>query len=92
MMKTIPIKVGIGTLVAASLLLVSLLSPAHAQNDAMSEARTIATFGLMSPRLLSALNLTTEQNSADRSQQECFQGRSEGLSKRAQSIAERGRR
>ena len=44
MMKTILVKVGIGTLVAASLLLVSLLSPAHAQNDAMSEARTIATF------------------------------------------------
>ena len=37
MMKTILVKVGIGTLVAASLLLVSLLSPAHAQNDAMSE-------------------------------------------------------
>ena len=61
MMKTMPIKVGIGTLVAASLLLVSLLSPAHAQNDAMSEARTIATFGLMSPRLLNALNLTPDQ-------------------------------
>ena len=61
MMKTILVKVGIGTLVAASLLLVSLLSPAHAQNDAMSEARTIATFGLMSPRLLNALNLTPDQ-------------------------------
>jgi len=61
MMKTILVKVGIGTLVAGSLLLVSLLSPAHAQNDAMSEARTIATFGLMSPRLLNALNLTPDQ-------------------------------
>ena len=61
MMKTIPVKVGIGTLVAGSLLLVSLLSPVHAQNDAMSEARTIATFGLMSPRLLNALNLTPDQ-------------------------------
>ena len=61
MMKTILVKVGIGTLVAASLLLVSLLSPAHAQNDAMSEARTIATFGLMAPRLLNALNLTPDQ-------------------------------
>ena len=60
-MKTILVKVGIGTLVAGSLLLVSLLSPAHAQNDAMSEARTIATFGLMSPRLLNALNLTPDQ-------------------------------
>ncbi len=37
MMKTILVKVGIGTLVAGSLLLVSLLPPAHAQNDAMSE-------------------------------------------------------
>ena len=61
MMKTILVKVGIGTLVAGSLLLVSLLSPAHAQNDAMSEARTIATFGLMSPRLLNTLNLTPDQ-------------------------------
>jgi Spy/CpxP family protein refolding chaperone len=61
MMKTILVKVGIGTLVAALLLMVSLLSPVHAQNDAMSEARTIATFGLMSPRLLNALNLTPDQ-------------------------------
>lgn len=60
-MKNIRVKIGIGTLLAGSLLLVSLLSPAYAQNDAMSEARTIATFGLMSPRLLSALNLTPEQ-------------------------------
>jgi Spy/CpxP family protein refolding chaperone len=61
MMKTILVKVGIGTLVAASLLRVALGSSAHAQNDAMSEARTIATFGLMSPRLLNALNLTPDQ-------------------------------
>ena len=60
-MKDIRIKISIGTLLVGSLLLVSLLAPAYAQNDAMSEARTIATFGLMSPRLLNALNLTTEQ-------------------------------
>ncbi len=60
-MKEIRIKISIGTLLVGSLLLVSLLSPSYAQNDAMSEARTIATFGLMSPRLLNALNLTTEQ-------------------------------
>jgi Spy/CpxP family protein refolding chaperone len=60
-MKDIRIKITIGILLVGSLLLVSLLPPAYAQNDAMSEARTIATFGLMSPRLLNALNLTTEQ-------------------------------
>jgi Spy/CpxP family protein refolding chaperone len=61
MMKTKRLNVEIGILVLASLLLGSLLSPVYAQNDAMSEARTIATFGLMSPRLLNALNLTPEQ-------------------------------
>jgi Spy/CpxP family protein refolding chaperone len=61
-MKNIQIQISVGSLLAGSLLLVSLLSPAYAQNDAMSEARTIATFGLMSPRLLNALNLTAEQN------------------------------
>jgi Spy/CpxP family protein refolding chaperone len=60
-MKVIRIKITIGILLVGSLPLVSLLPPAYAQNDAMSEARTIATFGLMSPRLLNALNLTTEQ-------------------------------
>ena len=60
-MKDIRINISIGTLLVGSLLLVSLLSPASAQNDAMSDARTIATFGLMSPRLLNALNLTAEQ-------------------------------
>jgi Spy/CpxP family protein refolding chaperone len=30
-------------------------------NDAMSQARTVATFGLMSPRLLNSLNLTPDQ-------------------------------
>ena len=53
--------VGIGTVVAELLLFVSLLSPVYGQaNDAMSQARTIATFGLMSPRLLNALNLTPD--------------------------------
>ena len=60
-MKDIRIKTTLGALLMGWLLLTSLLSPADAQNDAMSEARTIATFGLMSPRLLNALNLTTEQ-------------------------------
>lgn len=60
-MKTRRIMVGIGTVVAGSLLLVSLAAPVYAQNDAMSEARTIATFGLMSPRLLNSLSLTQEQ-------------------------------
>jgi Spy/CpxP family protein refolding chaperone len=61
MMKTKRTMVGMGTLVAGLLLLVSLLSPVYAQNDAMSQARTVATFGLMSPRLLNALNLTPDQ-------------------------------
>jgi Spy/CpxP family protein refolding chaperone len=58
-MKTI--RVHIGSLIAGTLLVSSLLSPAYGQNDAMSQARTVATFGLMSPRLLNALNLTPEQ-------------------------------
>ena len=53
--------IGIGTVVAASLLLVSLSAPVHAQVDAMTQARTVATFGLMSPRLLNSLNLTPDQ-------------------------------
>jgi len=54
-------KIALANAVGASLVFAWLLVPAHAQNDAMSEARTIATFGLMSPRLLNALNLTNEQ-------------------------------
>jgi Spy/CpxP family protein refolding chaperone len=53
--------VGSGALAVGLLLFLSLSTPVHAQNDAMSEARTVATFGLMSPRLLNALNLTPEQ-------------------------------
>jgi Spy/CpxP family protein refolding chaperone len=52
---------GIGTMVTASLLLVSLSAPVHAQVDAMTQARIVATFGLMSPRLLNSLNLTPDQ-------------------------------
>jgi Spy/CpxP family protein refolding chaperone len=60
-MKTRPMIMGIGMMVAASLLLVSLSAPAHAQVDAMTQARIVATFGLMSPRLLNSLNLTPDQ-------------------------------
>jgi len=60
-MKTKQIMIGLGTAAAGWLLLVSLSSPVYAQNDAMSQARTVATFGLMSPRLLNSLNLTPEQ-------------------------------
>ena len=67
------------------MLLVSLLSPVHAQNDAMSEARTIATFGLMSPRLFNALNLTPDQKAQIEVSKNAFR-RSEGLSQRDQSI------
>ena len=70
-MKNERIRVGIGTVIVGWLL-VLMLSPVYAQNDAMSEARTIATFGLMSPRLLNALNLTPGAGGEDRSQQERF--------------------
>jgi len=60
-MKTKRIMIGLGTVAAGWLLLVSLSSPVYAQNDAMSQARTVATFGLMSPRLLNSSNLTPEQ-------------------------------
>jgi Spy/CpxP family protein refolding chaperone len=60
-MKIIQANIGIASLLAGLLVIVSLVSPAYAQYDAMTQARTIATFGLMSPRLLNALNLTPEQ-------------------------------
>jgi len=60
-MKTKRVTVGIGTAVASLVLLTLLSSPLYAQVDAMSQARTVATFGLMSPRLMNALNLTPEQ-------------------------------
>jgi Spy/CpxP family protein refolding chaperone len=61
-MRTKPIIVGAVALGVTVLILNLMSSPVHGQaNDAMSEARTIATFGLMSPRLLNSLNLTPEQ-------------------------------
>lgn len=71
-MKIIRIKIVTGSLVAGLLLFVSLVSPAVAQNDAMSQARTVATFGLMSPRLLNALNLTPEQKAQIEVSKEAF--------------------
>jgi hypothetical protein len=48
---------------AVAWLVVNWVSPlVYGQgNDAMSQARTVATFGLMSPRLLNRLNLTPDQ-------------------------------
>ncbi len=61
-MKTKRIMVGIGTAVVGLLLLNLLSSPAYGQaNGGMNQAMTVATFGLMSPRLLNTLNLTPEQ-------------------------------
>jgi Spy/CpxP family protein refolding chaperone len=72
-MRTKRFMVGIGTVVAELLLFVSLLSPVYGQaNDAMSQARTIATFGLMSPRLLNALNLTPDQAAKIESSKNAF--------------------
>jgi Spy/CpxP family protein refolding chaperone len=59
-MKTGRMMIGIGTWVAGALLLVSSV-PVQAQVDAMTQARTTATFGLMSPRLLNSLSLTPDQ-------------------------------
>jgi Spy/CpxP family protein refolding chaperone len=56
-MKLKSIMITIGTLT----LLCFLSTPVQAQVDAMTQARVIATFGLMSPRLLNALNLTPDQ-------------------------------
>lgn len=60
-METKSMMMGIGTMMGATLLLIFLSAPAQAQVDAMTQARVIATFGLMSPRLLNALNLTPDQ-------------------------------
>jgi len=59
-MKTKRIMIGMAA-VLGGWLSVSFPSALHAQVDAMVQARIAATFGLMSPRLLSALNLTPEQ-------------------------------
>ncbi|HEY2988244.1 MAG TPA: Spy/CpxP family protein refolding chaperone [Candidatus Binatia bacterium] len=61
-MKTNSITSGIRTATAALLLVISFSSPVAAQVDAMVQARITATFGLMSPKLLKALNLTPEQS------------------------------
>ncbi|MGH7766045.1 MAG: Spy/CpxP family protein refolding chaperone [Candidatus Binatia bacterium] len=60
-MKTKRTMTGMATVLGGLLLLVSLPAPLYAQVDAMTQARITATFGLMSPRLLNALNLTPEQ-------------------------------
>ena len=61
-MRTKPILLAAGALAAGTLLLTLVSSRAYGQaNDAMSQARTVATFGLMSPRLLNSLNLTPDQ-------------------------------
>ena len=61
-MKAKPILFAAGALAAGLLILNLMSSRAYGQtNDAMTQARTVATFGLMSPRLLNALNLTPEQ-------------------------------
>jgi Spy/CpxP family protein refolding chaperone len=71
-MKTVRAKIGIGMFVAGSLLFGSLLAPVSAQVDAMTQARIIATFGLMSPRMLNALNLTPEQKAQIEISKEAF--------------------
>ena len=61
-MRTKPILLAAGALAAGTLLLTLVSSRAYGQaNDAMTQARTVATFGLMSPRLLNSLNLTPDQ-------------------------------
>lgn len=61
-MRTRPILMVAGALAVGTLILTLVSSRAYGQaNDAMSEARTVATFGLMSPRLLNSLNLTPDQ-------------------------------
>src|SRR5262245_14519452 len=63
---------GSGTLILGLLVMILLSSPVHAQVDAMTQARIIATFGLMSPRLLYALNLTPEQKAQIEVSKETF--------------------
>lgn len=61
-MKTKRIMFNIGT-VAVGLLALNLLPlPVYGQaRNAETQAMTVATFGMLSPRLLNALNLTPEQ-------------------------------
>lgn len=60
-MKTHRIPLFVCAIFMASLPNVFIASAADAPIDPMIEARTIATFGLMSPRLLNTLNLTPDQ-------------------------------
>jgi len=61
-MRTKPMLIVTGALAAGVLILNLLASRAYGQAyDAMTQARTVATFGLMSPRLLNSLNLTPDQ-------------------------------
>jgi Spy/CpxP family protein refolding chaperone len=61
-MRTKPMLMVIGALAVGALVLHLVSSRAYGQaNDAMTQARTVATFGLMSPRLLNSLNLTPDQ-------------------------------
>jgi Spy/CpxP family protein refolding chaperone len=61
-MKTKRIKVGVGTLVLGLLVSNLALSPVYGQSrDTETQAMIAFTFGLLSPRLLNALNLTPEQ-------------------------------
>jgi Spy/CpxP family protein refolding chaperone len=61
-MKIKRIMVGVRTVVVGLLLLNLLSSPAYGQaNGGGNQAMVVTTFGLLSPRLLKALNLTPEQ-------------------------------
>jgi Spy/CpxP family protein refolding chaperone len=51
----------IGTVATLFLLVLGSPAPVRARVDAMTQARIVATFGLMSPRLLNSLNLTPDQ-------------------------------
>ena len=72
-MRTKRILLVTGALAAGALALHLVSSRAYGQaSDAMSEARTVATFGLMSPRLLNSLNLTPEQKAKIEVSKEAF--------------------
>lgn len=61
-MKTTRTMIGVGTLVTALLVSNLTLSPVYGQsNIAENQAMIGFTFGLLSPRLLNALNLTPDQ-------------------------------
>lgn len=61
-MKTKRIMLGIGTAAAGLLVLKLMPSPVYGQpRIAENQAMMVATFGMLSPRLLNALNLTPDQ-------------------------------